>query len=69
MLNRCYTFMKCQALCNSPHCQSVEHLSWMGLFKEDGDHMLAKLPPKSKSAQLSVQEEHQQVRKKFLNMR
>lgn len=61
--------MKCQALCNSPSRQSVEHLSWMGLFKEDGDHMLAKLPPKSKSAQLSVQEEHQQVRKKFLNMR
>lgn len=69
MLDHCYTFMKCQALCNSLLGQSVEHLSWMGLFKEDGDHLLAKVPPKSKSAQLSVQEEHQQVHKKFLNMR
>lgn len=50
-------------------CQSMEHLSWMGLFKEDGDLLLSKLSPKSKTAQLSVQEKHQQVRKKFLNMR
>eukprot|EP00066_Takifugu_rubripes_P015381 XP_011604647.1 PREDICTED: high affinity cGMP-specific 3',5'-cyclic phosphodiesterase 9A-like [Takifugu rubripes] len=46
----------------------MEHLSWMGLFKEDGDLLLSKLSPKSKTAQLSVQEKHQQVRKKFLNM-
>lgn len=47
----------------------MEHLSWMGLFKEDGDLLLSKLSPKSKTAQLSVEEKHQQVRKKFLNMR
>lgn len=47
----------------------MEHLSWMGLFKDDGDHLPSKLPPKSASAQLSVQEEHQQVRKKFRSMR
>ncbi|XP_056884698.1 high affinity cGMP-specific 3',5'-cyclic phosphodiesterase 9A-like [Takifugu flavidus] len=48
--------------------ESMEHLSWMGLFKEDGDLLLSKLSPKSKTAQLSVEEKHQQVRKKFLNM-
>lgn len=50
-------------------CQSMEHLSWMGLFKEDGDLLLSKLSPKSKMAHLSVEEKHQQVRKRFLNMR
>lgn len=46
--------------------QSVEHLSWMGLFKDDSN---AKLSPKPKRPQLSVQEEQEQVRRKFLNMR
>ncbi|KAE8278541.1 High affinity cGMP-specific 3',5'-cyclic phosphodiesterase 9A [Larimichthys crocea] len=48
--------------------ESVEHLSWMGLFKEDGDQQLSKLSPKPKTSHLSVQEERQQVRRKFLNM-
>ncbi|KAM7365799.1 hypothetical protein PAMP_016704 [Pampus punctatissimus] len=51
------------------HCQSVEHLSWMGLFRDDGDQHLSKFSPKPKTPQLSVQEERQQVRRKFLNMR
>ncbi|XP_034405053.1 high affinity cGMP-specific 3',5'-cyclic phosphodiesterase 9A-like [Cyclopterus lumpus] len=45
--------------------ESVKHLSWMELFKEDGDHQSS---PKPRSSLLSVQEEHQQVRRKFLNM-
>ncbi|XP_022618682.1 high affinity cGMP-specific 3',5'-cyclic phosphodiesterase 9A-like [Seriola dumerili] len=45
-----------------------EHLSWMGLFKDDGDQQLSKFSPKPKTSQLSVQEERQQVRRKFLNM-
>ena len=49
--------------------QSVEHLSWIGLFKEDGDQHLAKSPPKPRTPQLSVQEERQHVRRKFLNIR
>uniref|UniRef100_A0A8C2XBI5 Phosphodiesterase n=1 Tax=Cyclopterus lumpus TaxID=8103 RepID=A0A8C2XBI5_CYCLU len=48
-----------------PLLQSVKHLSWMELFKEDGDHQSS---PKPRSSLLSVQEEHQQVRRKFLNM-
>ncbi|XP_026157321.1 high affinity cGMP-specific 3',5'-cyclic phosphodiesterase 9A-like isoform X1 [Mastacembelus armatus] len=45
--------------------ESVEHLSWMGLFKDDGDQQVS---PKPRTPQLSVQEERQQVRRKFLNM-
>ncbi|KAM6892856.1 high affinity cGMP-specific 3',5'-cyclic phosphodiesterase 9A-like [Lycodopsis pacificus] len=48
--------------------ESVKHLSWMGLFKEDSDHQLSNLSPKPKSSQLSAQEQRQQVRRKFLNM-
>ncbi|KAK5847459.1 hypothetical protein PBY51_016583 [Eleginops maclovinus] len=48
--------------------ESVEHLSWMGLFKEDGDHKLPKVSQKPKSPELSVQEERLQVRRKYLNM-
>ncbi|XP_049920874.1 high affinity cGMP-specific 3',5'-cyclic phosphodiesterase 9A-like isoform X2 [Epinephelus moara] len=48
--------------------ESVGHLSWMGLFKEDSDHQLSKISMKPKTPQLSVQEERQQVRKKFLSM-
>ncbi|XP_035533285.1 high affinity cGMP-specific 3',5'-cyclic phosphodiesterase 9A-like [Morone saxatilis] len=48
--------------------ESVEHLSWMGLFKEDSDQQLSKFSPKPKTPHLSVQEERQQVRRKFLNM-
>lgn len=55
--------------CHSLFCQSVEHLSWMGLFKEDCDQQLSKFSPKPKTPQLSMQEERQQVRRNFLNMR
>ncbi|XP_034466739.1 high affinity cGMP-specific 3',5'-cyclic phosphodiesterase 9A-like [Hippoglossus hippoglossus] len=48
--------------------ESVEHLSWIGLFKDDGDQHLAKSPPKPRTPQLNVQEERQQVRRKFLNI-
>ncbi|KAI3365859.1 hypothetical protein L3Q82_000847 [Scortum barcoo] len=48
--------------------ESVEHLSWMGLFKDDGDQQLSKFTPKPQTPQLSVEEERQQVRRKFLNM-
>ncbi|XP_069377356.1 high affinity cGMP-specific 3',5'-cyclic phosphodiesterase 9A-like isoform X1 [Paralichthys olivaceus] len=48
--------------------ESVEHLSWIGLFKDDGEQHLAKFTPKPKTPQLSVQEERQQVRRKFLNI-
>ncbi|XP_051283621.1 high affinity cGMP-specific 3',5'-cyclic phosphodiesterase 9A-like isoform X2 [Dicentrarchus labrax] len=48
--------------------ESVEHLSWMGLFKEDGDQQLSKFSPKPLTPHLSAQEERQQVRRKFLNM-
>ncbi|KAF0046320.1 hypothetical protein F2P81_002849 [Scophthalmus maximus] len=49
--------------------ESVEHLSWIGLFKDDGDQQLAEVAPEVKTPQLSVQKERQQVRGKFLNMR
>ncbi|KAM9334317.1 high affinity cGMP-specific 3',5'-cyclic phosphodiesterase 9A-like [Symphorus nematophorus] len=48
--------------------ESVEHLSWMGLFKEDRDEQLSRFAQKPRTPQLSVQEERQQVRRKFLNM-
>ncbi|XP_032362733.1 high affinity cGMP-specific 3',5'-cyclic phosphodiesterase 9A [Etheostoma spectabile] len=48
--------------------ESLEHLSWMGLFKEDRNHQLSKVALKPKTSQLSVHEERQQVRRKFLNM-
>ncbi|XP_068447018.1 high affinity cGMP-specific 3',5'-cyclic phosphodiesterase 9A-like isoform X1 [Clinocottus analis] len=48
--------------------ESVKHLSWVGLFKEDGDHQLSKRSPKPSSSQLSAHEQQQQVRRKFLNM-
>ncbi|XP_061897952.1 high affinity cGMP-specific 3',5'-cyclic phosphodiesterase 9A-like isoform X1 [Entelurus aequoreus] len=41
--------------------ESVKHLSWMGLFRDEG-------PPKTRGPQLSMVEERQQVRRKFLNM-
>jgi len=40
----------------------------MGLFKEDGDHQL-EASRKTSSSPMSAQQEHQQVRRKFLNMR
>lgn len=49
--------------------QSVEHLSWMGLFKDDRDQQLSKFSSLPKTPQLSMQEEREQVRRKFLNMR
>ncbi|XP_062236303.1 high affinity cGMP-specific 3',5'-cyclic phosphodiesterase 9A-like [Platichthys flesus] len=49
--------------------ESVEHLSWIGLFKDDnGDQRLAMSPPKPRTPQLSSQEERQKVRRKFLNI-
>ncbi|XP_058478531.1 high affinity cGMP-specific 3',5'-cyclic phosphodiesterase 9A-like [Solea solea] len=48
--------------------ESVEHLSWIGLFKDDGEQQLSKCSPKPQKPQLSVQEERQQVRRKFINM-
>lgn len=50
-------------------CQSVVHLSWMGLFKDGSEQQPAKIPPKPGSPQLSVQEERQQVRRKFFYIR
>lgn len=41
----------------------------MGLFREDADQHLAKLSPKPGAPQLSMDEEHQLVHTKFLNMR
>lgn len=49
--------------------QSVAHLSWMGLFREDADQHLAKFSPKPGAPLLSMEEEHQLVHTKFLNMR
>lgn len=49
--------------------QSVAHLSWMGLFREDADQHLAKFSPQPGAPQLSMEEEHQLVHTKFLNMR
>ncbi|XP_033991283.1 high affinity cGMP-specific 3',5'-cyclic phosphodiesterase 9A-like isoform X2 [Trematomus bernacchii] len=46
--------------------ESVEHLSWMGLFKEHGHQELSQKP---KSLELSELEERLQVRRKYLNMR
>ncbi|KAK1876370.1 High affinity cGMP-specific 3'5'-cyclic phosphodiesterase 9A [Dissostichus eleginoides] len=48
--------------------ESVEHLSWMGLFKEHGHQELSKLSQKPKSPELSEHEERLQVRRKYLNM-
>ncbi|XP_061535666.1 high affinity cGMP-specific 3',5'-cyclic phosphodiesterase 9A-like isoform X2 [Phycodurus eques] len=48
--------------------ESVKHLSWMGLFKDDSTQQLPKFPPKAKGPQSNMEEEHQQVRTKFLNM-
>ncbi|XP_075904690.1 high affinity cGMP-specific 3',5'-cyclic phosphodiesterase 9A-like isoform X2 [Nelusetta ayraudi] len=48
--------------------ESVAHLSWMGLFREDADQHLAKFSPKPGAPQLSMEEEHQLVHTKFLNM-
>ncbi|XP_045906759.1 high affinity cGMP-specific 3',5'-cyclic phosphodiesterase 9A-like isoform X1 [Micropterus dolomieu] len=48
--------------------ESVVHLSWMGLFKDDSKQQLSKFSPKPKTPPLSSQEERQQVRRKFLNM-
>ncbi|XP_028255561.1 high affinity cGMP-specific 3',5'-cyclic phosphodiesterase 9A-like isoform X2 [Parambassis ranga] len=50
--------------------ESVEHLSWMGLFKDDGEQQQqhCRFSTKPNRPQLSVQEERQRVRMKFLNM-
>ncbi|XP_070814137.1 high affinity cGMP-specific 3',5'-cyclic phosphodiesterase 9A-like isoform X2 [Chaetodon trifascialis] len=48
--------------------ESVEHLSWMGLFKDHSDQQLAKFSPNPQTPPLSVEEERQHVRRKFLNM-
>ncbi|XP_029369626.1 high affinity cGMP-specific 3',5'-cyclic phosphodiesterase 9A-like [Echeneis naucrates] len=48
--------------------ESVEHLSWMGLFKEDGNQQLSKFSSGPKTPQLSMQEERQQIRRKFLHL-
>ncbi|KAK5874798.1 hypothetical protein CesoFtcFv8_027353 [Champsocephalus esox] len=45
--------------------ESVEHLSWMGLFKEHGHQELSQKP---KSPELSEHEEQLQVRRKYLDM-
>ncbi|XP_010790583.1 TNF receptor-associated factor family protein DDB_G0290931-like [Notothenia coriiceps] len=45
--------------------ESVEHLSWMGLFKEHGHQELSQKP---KGLELSEHEERLQVRRKYLNM-
>ncbi|XP_030009181.1 high affinity cGMP-specific 3',5'-cyclic phosphodiesterase 9A-like [Sphaeramia orbicularis] len=49
--------------------ESVEHLSWMGLFRDDGErHLQAKFTSKLQSPPMSLQEERQKVRMQFLNM-
>ncbi|KAF7656879.1 hypothetical protein LDENG_00035150 [Lucifuga dentata] len=47
--------------------ESAEHLSWMGLFRNDSDHQ-AKFSAKPQTPPQSVQEKHMEIRKKFLNM-
>ncbi|KAM9835987.1 high affinity cGMP-specific 3',5'-cyclic phosphodiesterase 9A-like [Aulostomus maculatus] len=48
--------------------ENVKHLSWMGLFRDGSERQLSKFAMTAKTPQLSVQEERQQVRRKFLNM-
>ncbi|XP_068506104.1 high affinity cGMP-specific 3',5'-cyclic phosphodiesterase 9A isoform X2 [Syngnathus scovelli] len=48
--------------------ESVKHLSWMGLFRDESPQQLSKFPAKAKGLQLNIEEEHREVRKKFLNM-
>ncbi|KAM8904992.1 high affinity cGMP-specific 3',5'-cyclic phosphodiesterase 9A-like isoform 2-T2 [Spinachia spinachia] len=45
--------------------QSVDHLSWMGLFEEDGAHDPPEFCPRPQSR---LQEQRQQVRRKFITL-
>lgn len=49
-------------------CQGVAHLSWMGLSKEQGQQRTPNISPNLTSLQLDVQEKHQHVFRKFLDM-
>ncbi|XP_057715874.1 high affinity cGMP-specific 3',5'-cyclic phosphodiesterase 9A-like [Corythoichthys intestinalis] len=44
--------------------ESIKHLSWMGIFRDENTKQISK----SKGTQLNMEEEHRQVRRKFLNM-
>ncbi|XP_019746409.1 high affinity cGMP-specific 3',5'-cyclic phosphodiesterase 9A-like isoform X2 [Hippocampus comes] len=48
--------------------ESIKHLSWMGLFRDECPQQLSKFPPKAKVPQVNKEEEHREVRRKFLNM-
>lgn len=50
-------------------CQTIKHLSWMGLFRDECPQQLSKFPPKVKVPQVNMEEEQREVRRKFLNMR
>ncbi|XP_071398044.1 high affinity cGMP-specific 3',5'-cyclic phosphodiesterase 9A-like [Centroberyx affinis] len=59
--------MKSQVEAFKKKLQNVEHLSWLGLFRDKSDQQ-ARLSPKTKRTQLNVQEEQEQVRRRFLHM-
>ncbi|XP_077422994.1 high affinity cGMP-specific 3',5'-cyclic phosphodiesterase 9A-like isoform X2 [Vanacampus margaritifer] len=48
--------------------ESAKHLSWMGLFRDESAQQISMFPPKAKGPQVNIEEEHQEVRRKFLNM-
>uniref|UniRef100_A0A3P8VHD6 Phosphodiesterase n=1 Tax=Cynoglossus semilaevis TaxID=244447 RepID=A0A3P8VHD6_CYNSE len=48
--------------------EGVAHLSWMGLSKEQGQQRTPNISPNLTSLQLDVQEKHQHVFRKFLDM-
>ncbi|XP_051913411.1 high affinity cGMP-specific 3',5'-cyclic phosphodiesterase 9A-like isoform X2 [Hippocampus zosterae] len=49
-------------------CQSIKHLSWMGLFRDECPQQFSKFPLKAKVPQVNKDEEHREVRRRFLNM-
>uniref|UniRef100_A0A3Q1I9Q9 Phosphodiesterase n=1 Tax=Anabas testudineus TaxID=64144 RepID=A0A3Q1I9Q9_ANATE len=60
--------LKQQVECFKRKLETVEHLSWMGLFKDHNEQQLCKFSPDPRTPELSVQEQRQQVRRKFLSM-
>uniref|UniRef100_UPI003AAD3A99 high affinity cGMP-specific 3',5'-cyclic phosphodiesterase 9A-like n=1 Tax=Centroberyx gerrardi TaxID=166262 RepID=UPI003AAD3A99 len=59
--------MKSQVEAFKKKLQNVERLSWLGLFRDKSDQQ-ARLSPKTKRTQQTVQEEQEQVRRRFLHM-
>ncbi|XP_051913414.1 high affinity cGMP-specific 3',5'-cyclic phosphodiesterase 9A-like isoform X5 [Hippocampus zosterae] len=48
--------------------ESIKHLSWMGLFRDECPQQFSKFPLKAKVPQVNKDEEHREVRRRFLNM-